>query len=141
MFAGIFAVKAARIAREVSRGIRRKQTHCACRRLPLNIFVSANPTWRLDNKTLTHHFLKTSANQNLKFGNSFYYHLIFYMTKNEGKLCFCVLAFRNTLSGGDRVDTIGSRCMCCTCTQIFLECLCDSVLGNAAFWASPFPNP
>ena len=46
MFAGIFAVKAARIAREVSRGIRRKQTHCACHRLPLNIFVSANPTWR-----------------------------------------------------------------------------------------------
>ena len=23
-------------------------------------------------KTLTHHFLKTTANQNLKFGNSFY---------------------------------------------------------------------
>ena len=32
-----------------ARGVTRnqgKQTHCACRWLPLNIFVSANPTWR-----------------------------------------------------------------------------------------------
>ena len=58
------------------------------------------------------------------------------------KLCFssraCVIFGGNfELSTVHTQQTFTHR----TCTQIFLECLCDSVLGNAAFWASPFPNP
>ena len=102
IFAGIFAVKAARITRKVSRGIRQKQTHCACRRLLLNIFVSAYPTWRSKMAPWQQNFNPPLLKNHNKSEPQIWEFLLLTFNllydKNEGKLCFYVQAFRNTLS-------------------------------------------